>query len=436
MHTKTLAPCVALALLVAGCAAKYDKPVQKAGLAASPINLADRSPVLTNLSSVTYDIPLGTKLGQIGAEFNSMVNSCNDLQPLTYTAGTKKTEGKGFDSIFREVMATMGVPVQQAVQRFEGEEITKADLQISATIKDMSLNICFPRTWKDKNFAIGEAVLKIDWAVFSPLERKVIYGTETQGSVARMETGLGETGVLREAFRDALLLLAAKPEFANVMSRKAATTGPGTETIGLIQPPAGTERVRSNLDRTRSSVVLDRARNSVVTVRSAAGEGTGFAIGDGTYVVTAAHVVSGSTRVKMLGSRNEELYGEVVRANLGRDLALIKVTQGKLEGMHVSQEKLEAGQETFAIGSPLGSKYAFSVTRGVISGFPLIENRSYIQSDVNVQPGSSGGPLIDALGNVIGITVSGVAYEGAPAGMNFFIPATELFDALSLVEKK
>ncbi|MGH8443386.1 MAG: trypsin-like peptidase domain-containing protein, partial [Nevskiaceae bacterium] len=349
MHTKTLAPCVALAVFLAGCATSYDRPVQVVEAPPSPINLADRSPILTNLSSLTYDIPMGRNLGQIGIEFNSATERCRDLKPLTYSAGTKKAESSAFDSVFREVMASLGVPVQQAVQRFEGEEIKKADLQVSATVKDMSLNICYPRVWNDKTFAIGEARLTIDWAVFSPLERKVVYGAVTKGTVGRVETNLGEAGVLREAFRDALLSLAAKPEFADVMSRKAGTKGPRADTIAVAQPPPGTGEVRQN---------LERIRGAVVTIRSGAGEGSGFAIGDGTYVITAAHVVSGSTQVKMLGARDEEFYGEVVRTNLARDLALIKVTKGSLKAMHVSTAPVREGQDTYAIGSPLGLKHA------------------------------------------------------------------------------
>jgi serine protease Do len=429
MQAKTLALAAALAVVTAGCATKFDAPVpQVTDAPPAPINLADRSPALTNLSSLTYDIPMGKNLGQMGYEGDSRSNRCMDLEQLTYKVGTRKSESTAYDSVFREVMTSIGVPVQQSVQRFEGEEIKKADLQISATINDMSLNICYPRVWRDKNFAVGEGSLTIEWAVFSPIERKVIYSATTKGTAPRMETGLGEMGVHRESFRDALLNLAAKPEFADVMSRKSGATSTRADTIILIQPPVATGEVRKD---------LQRVRGAVVTVRSSAGEGSGFAVGDGSYVVTAAHVVSGSTEVKMLGSRDEELYGEVVRTNRARDLALIKVTKGKLQGMHVSHTAVRAGQDAYAIGSPLGAKYAFSVTRGVISGFPRIDNRAYIQSDVNVLPGSSGGPLIDAQGNVIGITVGMMAVAGAaPAGMNFFVPATELFEALSLVEKK
>jgi serine protease Do len=413
------------AALLVGCGGgKYRKAIAPVTAPAAPINLADRAPHMTVLSSMTFDIKVGTPLGELGV--GGRRTSCSDYEPITYTTGRAKSNTKVYESVFRDVMSSIGVPVE-GVQRFEGEDIQKADLQIAATVKDMSINICYPRVYEDRGFAIGDASLTIEWAVFSPIERKVIYTAETKGSTHEIESRIGETGVTLEAFRDALLILASKEEFANALARKQAKAGATSGAITLTQPPAQQGAVRHN---------LEAIRRAVVTVRSNIGEGSGFAIGDGTFVVTSAHVVSGTSRVKMVGNRDEELYGEVVRSNAPRDVALIKLTQGQLKPLHVLRDGIRAGDDVFAIGSPLGAKYAFSVTGGVISGFPRIDNRAYIQSDVNVLPGSSGGPLVDAHGNVVGITVGGVAFAGAPAGMNFFVPATELFEALSVTVKK
>ncbi|MDE2150574.1 MAG: serine protease [Gammaproteobacteria bacterium] len=93
------------------------------------------------------------------------------------------------------------------------------------------------------------------------------------------------------------------------------------------------------------------------------------------------------------------------------------------------------GEEVYAVGSLLGKEFAFSVTKGVVSAIRRGKGLDYIQSDVLVLPGSSGGPLLDAAGNVVGVTEAGVELFGVPAGMNFFAPARDIFSALALVDK-
>jgi S1-C subfamily serine protease len=84
------------------------------------------------------------------------------------------------------------------------------------------------------------------------------------------------------------------------------------------------------------------------------------------------------------------------------------------------------GSEVFAVGTPLSDKLQFSVTKGVVSGLRKIDDVDYIQSDVTVLPGSSGGPLLDANGNAIGIASQGIAAGSVPVGVNFFVPIGDL----------
>ena len=92
----------------------------------------------------------------------------------------------------------------------------------------------------------------------------------------------------------------------------------------------------------------------------------------------------------------------------------------------MSRQQIVEGNEVFAIGTPLSDKLQFSVTKGVVSGLRKIDEIDYIQSDVTVLPGSSGGPLLDSRGNVVGITSMGVAPHSVPVGVNFFVPVTDL----------
>lgn len=78
------------------------------------------------------------------------------------------------------------------------------------------------------------------------------------------------------------------------------------------------------------------------------------------------------------------------------------------------------------MGTPLSEKLQFSITRGVISGMRHIEDLDYIQSDVTVLPGNSGGPLLDSRGNAVGMSDLAVSIRKVPVGLNFFIPLADI----------
>ena len=85
-----------------------------------------------------------------------------------------------------------------------------------------------------------------------------------------------------------------------------------------------------------------------------------------------------------------------------------------------------------AIGAPLSEKLQGTVSKGIISSYRIEKGFRYIQSDVNILPGSSGGPLINSKGHVLGISVKGLVIKGSPVGINYFFPITDVFEALNL----
>ena len=88
----------------------------------------------------------------------------------------------------------------------------------------------------------------------------------------------------------------------------------------------------------------------------------------------------------------------------------------------------QVGEEVYALGSPYGQTLSGTLTRGVLSARRVLEGVAYLQSDVAINPGSSGGPLIDAQGRVLGITQLGNAQ-----GVGLFIPIDDVLEKLALV---
>lgn len=140
---------------------------------------------------------------------------------------------------------------------------------------------------------------------------------------------------------------------------------------------------------------------STVVLETADGSGTGFVAGDD-LVVTAAHVVAGSSEVLVrLGA--VEVQGEVIRSDADRDLALVAV-ELDAPALPFATSEPEPGTSVFAVGNPLGE--GLSTSRGIVSGYRTTGGLRDLQTDATINPGNSGGPLVDEVGTVVGVVVS------------------------------
>ncbi|MBD3253209.1 trypsin-like serine protease [Candidatus Pacearchaeota archaeon] len=152
------------------------------------------------------------------------------------------------------------------------------------------------------------------------------------------------------------------------------------------------------------SGIIETALNSIVTVRTNVGQGTGFIISPEGYVITNAHVLKRARYANAITSDQEVHEMELIGYNLTLDLALLKI-DGIYPFLELEDhDSLKVGEKVIAIGNPLG--LGFSVSEGIVSGvdrFGDNELPAYIQTDAALNPGNSGGPLINTNGRVIGI---------------------------------
>jgi len=177
------------------------------------------------------------------------------------------------------------------------------------------------------------------------------------------------------------------------------------------------------------SAIFRRVGPSVVVVRAGGALGTGVIVTDGGTILTANHVIAGAKDISVRFADGTKSRAAVVSADPEQDIAAL--APAALPGTLVPATlggAADVGARVVAIGNPLG--LAYSVSSGVISGLNRTADTndgSYsglIQFDASVNPGSSGGPLLDAHGLVIGIVVSIVnpAHEDAFAGIGFAVP--------------
>jgi S1-C subfamily serine protease len=152
------------------------------------------------------------------------------------------------------------------------------------------------------------------------------------------------------------------------------------------------------------SKIVEDAVKSVVTIRTDAGQGTGFVITEDGYVVTNAHVLSGASKVYALTYEQNTLDAQFIGYDENLDIALLKI-QGTFFPIELENSgNVEVGEKVIAIGNPLGLQ--FSVSQGIVSAVHregINEILAYIQTDAALNAGNSGGPLINTQGKVIGI---------------------------------
>ncbi|KRM87200.1 S1C family serine protease [Lacticaseibacillus thailandensis] len=173
------------------------------------------------------------------------------------------------------------------------------------------------------------------------------------------------------------------------------------------------------------------------------------------YIVTNNHVVSGSDKLEVILSDGTKLTATKVGTDSVTDLAVLKINGSKVKSVASfgNSNKISAGQTVLAVGSPLGTQYATSVTQGIVSAKKrtvdvtdesgnTTNEATVIQTDAAINNGNSGGPLINLSGQVIGITsmkLSGSSSSSSDSatieGMGFAIPSDEVVSIINQLVK-
>ncbi|MDN6728845.1 MAG: trypsin-like peptidase domain-containing protein [Alkalibacterium sp.] len=170
--------------------------------------------------------------------------------------------------------------------------------------------------------------------------------------------------------------------------------------------------------------------------------------GDTAYIFTNNHVVDGSDAIEVLFKDGSRVEASIVGADLWTDLAVLSIDSKDISATAEfgDSENLTVGEPAIAIGSPLGTNFASSVTSGIISAtgrtVPVDTNMddendwemTAIQTDAAINPGNSGGPLINIAGQVVGINSMKIS-SSSIEGMGFAIPSNDAVDIISQLEK-
>ena len=190
------------------------------------------------------------------------------------------------------------------------------------------------------------------------------------------------------------------------------------------------------------AAIYAAARDSVVSIQTNGGSGTGFVVdADGT-IVTNAHVVGSASSVEVQFADDETETGRVMGVDRSSDLAVVKVDAGRaLKPLALADSgAVRTGQLAVAIGSPFGLSQ--TTTAGIVSGTGRhieapdgFQIDSVIQTDAPINPGNSGGPLLDAKGRVIGVNSQIASQSGGSVGIGFAVPSNTVRDVIPRLER-
>ena len=214
----------------------------------------------------------------------------------------------------------------------------------------------------------------------------------------------------------------------------ATPTGIPTPVLRLPDEPVSFSRVKTEFGQPLSSGLslpdmVENALRSIVEIQTTFGGGTGFIINRDGLIITNKHVVEGTDRVIIRTTYQHTIGASVVGEHAVRDLAYIQIADlpGQFEPIAIGDsDAVRVGESVIVIGFPIADTLGSepTVSQGIISAL----RGGLIQTDAPVNPGNSGGPMLDQFGSVIGVVVSRVDESGGQdiAGIGFAIPINEV----------
>jgi S1-C subfamily serine protease len=291
---------------------------------------------------------------------------------------------------------------------------------LGAKIKDMKYDV-----HDSVIYYKSEASILIQWELYDKSKREVIYNKQTTGTSTL--GGKVTAKCIFASFRVATRNLLADELFVENLTQqqelKTQFEAPH-KTILIDKVPL--------LNSQNIKEILNRAIESVITIKAEYGFASGFIISKMGYLITTHHVIEGKNFTDVILPNGLTLQAEIVQVNQDYDLALLKIKGSGFKPLPIGDSHgLIVGEEVFAIGTPVHPALGQSVSRGIISGKRELRKKELIQTDVKIDPGNSGGPIINAKGEIVGIVtwkIVGRGYEG----LAFCIPINAAKEKLGI----
>ena len=374
------------------------------------------------LTRAAASIPAGTAWGEIAT--GSVPFPCKRDELLKWQESDNEMPTETFARVVRDEFKAAGFATSGDPTNLFERDAVKPELQLGALITNLRLRYCYREALPFKEFWDTSLLMNVEWQVYSVTQGKVVARLTTTGAFQTKTKNPSLVELLSGGFADNVRRLTQSDEFRKTIARRSTGDTPApamsAAQAAILFKPSATGKAP-----------LSTAVRSVVSIFAGDGLGSGVLISSDGYILTNHHVAGASGRVRVRWADGVETVGEVIRSDARRDIALIK-TPARATALGLRTSPPELGETVFAVGTPLEKELAGTLTRGIISADRLIEGQRWLQSDVAVTHGNSGGPLLDESGAVLGLTAWGIEPGGASANINFFIPIADALKALAL----
>jgi S1-C subfamily serine protease len=294
---------------------------------------------------------------------------------------------------------------------FGKDESSRAQYLLGGTVREVACTEA--HGWL--NCRIG-----VEWQVLDVASDRVVYKVMSRAAVRSSSADKGR--MAGQLLDWALDVLVKRDSFRRALTPRAAVDDtPAFPAATLAACPAG-HKVAQNADEVLGKVVVIQLHD---------GFGSGFFVSSDGLILTAAHVVQEPT-LKVRTREGLEVDAVPVRVARSQDVALLRTVSRQHRGcMTLRTDAAKSGVEVYAAGAPASLALAFSLTRGIVSGYPVIDGQPLLQTDAPVNPGNSGGPLVDTDGAALGV-VSFKLVSTKVEGIAFAIPTARALMALGL----
>jgi S1-C subfamily serine protease len=393
------------------------------GTAAPParevISLSSEGSHSILFQGVLFRIPSGALLGEV-----RIGNRVTDEMRWTRAKSQTIEFNVGITDRLRE----LGYQMKDASDAiFHPRRAVKARYEMAAVLHSVELDFEYERFARpgEVREGVGNARVRVEVQLHDAVLKETVY--------TKRFTGYGEDKGRKPtpivpAVIDAVAQVATDPDFVELASKglnDADDREDATE-VSIVTACSADDSISLPTD-------LPRVLESVVEIQIGRSIGSGVIVSPDGYLLTAAHVVGDAENAWVRTTRGPQLPATLIRSSPRLDVALLRVEgrEHSCSSIRGTESDLELGRGVFGINISVGDPGTPTVTRGVVSGYADLRNRRLIQTDVAANPGSSGGPLIDDAGRVVGITVEKIVGEGFE-GVVFAVPAPTALDELGI----
>lgn len=351
--------------------------------------------------------------------------------------GRVKLGDKTFERRFYDVLDKSGVRIPKPKDpKLFSERDQRPQLPrflVGVTIEDIDVRL---KQDGSKHYGEGPVVgrtrLRCKWQVLDRSTGKVVHERVAEGhSRHRQSSGFVQYDKIT-AFEDALIQFLADTSFINLLE-----SDPATPLISVLDTSTVAQSFTlnpvTNTPFKNLGEMIRYADRSCVTIITDAGHGSGVIISSEGWVLSAQHVVDNTNRIEVQFSDGLRQDASILFADVEHDLVLLDISGSGYRPLPIAVvDSTQLGDEVITIGTPADLALGQSVSKGILSGKRKIEEHVYIQTDLAVNPGNSGGPLLNAQGEIIGVIQSKLVGKGIE-GLGFAVPIAEVTKRLGLV---